>query len=118
MGADSICIKDMAGLIAPYDAYALVKALKEVSKTPIHLHSHFTSGMASMSQLKAIEAGVDIVDTCMTPYAYRTSHPAIEPLVMALLGTNRDTGFDIKQAGQDQRGAREGGHAEVQAPAR
>jgi len=97
MGADSICIKDMAGLIAPYDAYAIVKALKEVTKTPIHLHSHFTSGMASMSHLKAIEAGCDIIDTCMTPYAYRTAHPAIEPLVMSLLGTNRDTGFDIKK---------------------
>ena len=97
MGADSICIKDMAGLIAPYDAYNLIKALKEVTKTPIHLHSHFTSGMASMSHLKAIEAGCDIIDTCMTPYAYRTAHPAVEPLVMSLLGTNRDTGFDIKK---------------------
>jgi len=97
MGADSICIKDMAGLIAPYDAYNLVKALKAVTKTPIHLHSHFTSGMASMSHLKAIEAGCDIIDTCMTPYAYRTAHPAVEPLVMSLLGTNRDTGFDIKK---------------------
>ena len=95
MGADSICIKDMAGLIAPYDAYDLVKALKAAVTIPIHLHSHFTSGMASMSHLKAIEAGVDIVDTCMTPYAYRTSHPAIEPLVMTLIGTDRDTGFDI-----------------------
>lgn len=97
MGADSICIKDMAGLIAPYDAYAIIKALKDNVSAPIHLHSHFTSGMASMSQLKAIEAGVDILDTCMSPYAYRTSHPAIEPLVMTLLGTSRDTGFDIKQ---------------------
>jgi oxaloacetate decarboxylase alpha subunit/pyruvate carboxylase subunit B len=97
MGADSICIKDMAGLIAPYDAYNLVKALKAAVKAPIHLHSHFTSGMAQMSQLKAIEAGVDILDTCMTPYAFRTSHPAIEPLVMALLGTSRDTGFDIRK---------------------
>ncbi len=96
MGADSICLKDMAGLIAPYDAYAIIKALKEAVKVPINLHSHFTSGMASMSHLKAIEAGVDIIDTCMSPYAYRTSHPAIEPLVMTLLGTNRDTGFDIK----------------------
>jgi oxaloacetate decarboxylase alpha subunit/pyruvate carboxylase subunit B len=96
MGADSICIKDMAGLIAPYDAYAIVKALKETVKPPIHLHSHFTSGMSSMSHLKAIEAGVDIIDTCMSPYAFRTSHAAIEPLVMALIGTNRDTGFDIK----------------------
>ena len=95
MGADSICIKDMAGLIAPYDAYNVVKALKKAVKAPIHLHSHFTSGMSSMSHLKAIEAGVDIIDTCMTPYAYRTSHAAIEPLVMTLLGTNRDTGFDI-----------------------
>jgi len=96
MGADSICIKDMAGLIAPYDAYQVIKALKEAVKPPIHLHSHFTSGMAQMSHLKAIEAGVDIVDTCFSPYAFRTSHPAIEPLVMALLGTDRDTGFDIR----------------------
>jgi oxaloacetate decarboxylase alpha subunit/pyruvate carboxylase subunit B len=96
MGADSICIKDMAGMLAPYDAYALVKALKEAVSAPVHLHSHFTSGMASMTRLKAIEAGVDIVGTCMSPYAYRTSHPAIEPLVITLLGTNRDTGFDIK----------------------
>ncbi len=96
MGADSICIKDMAGLIAPYDAYEIIKALKATVECPIHLHSHFTSGMASMTHLKAIEAGVDIIDTCMSPYAYRTSHPAIEPLVMALLGTNRDTGFDIQ----------------------
>lgn len=97
MGADSICIKDMAGLLAPYDAYQLVKALKEATTTPIHLHSHFTSGMSPMTHLKAIEAGVDIIDTCMTPYAYRTSHAAVEPLVMTLLGTNRDTGFDIKK---------------------
>ncbi len=96
MGADSICLKDMAGLIAPYDAYAIIKALKKAVKIPINLHSHFTSGMSSMSHLKAIEAGADIIDTCMSPYAYRTSHPAIEPLVMTLLGTNRDTGFDIK----------------------
>ncbi len=97
MGADSICVKDMAGLLAPYDAYPLIKALKEAVKAPIHLHSHFTSGMSPMTHLKAIEAGVDIIDTCMTPYAYRTSHAAVEPLVMALLGTNRDTGFDIKK---------------------
>lgn len=96
MGADTICIKDMAGLIAPYDAYELVKALKENVKAPIHLHSHFTSGMADMSLLKAVEAGVDIIDTCLAPWAYRTSHPAIEPMVVALRGTNRDTGFDLK----------------------
>jgi pyruvate carboxylase subunit B len=97
MGADSVCVKDMAGLLAPYDAYPLIKALKKAVKVPIHLHSHFTSGMSPMTHLKAIEAGVDIIDTCMTPYAYRTSHAAVEPLVMALLGTNRDTGFDIKK---------------------
>lgn len=96
MGADTICIKDMAGLIAPYDAYVLVKALKETVKPPIHLHSHFTSGMADMSMLKAIEAGVDIIDTCLSPWAYRTSHPAIEPIVAALKYTSRDTGFDLK----------------------
>jgi pyruvate carboxylase subunit B len=96
MGADTICIKDMAGLIAPYDAYVLIKALKAQTKVPIHLHSHFTSGMADMSLLKAIEAGVDIVDTCLSPWPYRTSHPAIEPLVVTLQGTDRDTGFDIK----------------------
>ena len=95
MGADSICIKDMAGLLSPYDAYELVKILKENVKPLIHLHSHFTSGMSPMTHFKAIEAGVDIIDTCLTPYAYRTSHAAIEPLVMSLLGTNRDTGFDI-----------------------
>lgn len=97
MGADSVCVKDMAGLLAPYDAYPLIKALKKAVDIPIHLHSHFTSGMSPMTHLKAIEAGVDIIDTCMTPYAYRTSHAAVEPLVMALLGTNRDTGFDIKK---------------------
>ncbi len=97
MGADSICIKDMAGLLSPYDAYALVKALKGAVTIPLNLHSHFTSGMSPMTHLKAIEAGIDIVDTCMTPYAYRTSHAALEPLVMTLLGTNRDTGFDIKK---------------------
>jgi pyruvate carboxylase subunit B len=96
MGADSICVKDMAGLLAPYDAYNLIKALKAAVKPPIHLHSHFTSGMSPMTHLKAIEAGVDIIDTCVSPYAYRTAHAAIEPLVMTLLGTNRDTGFDIR----------------------
>lgn len=96
MGADTVCIKDMAGLISPYDAYMLVKALKEAVQVPVHLHSHFTSGQADMALLKAIEAGVDIIDTCMAPWAYRTSHPAIEPLVVALKGTNRDTGFDIE----------------------
>ena len=95
MGADSICVKDMAGILAPYDAYKLIKALKDNVKPLIHLHSHFTSGMSPMTHFKAIEAGVDIIDTCLTPYAYRTSHAALEPFVMSLLGTNRDTGFDI-----------------------
>lgn len=97
MGADSICVKDMAGLMSPYDAYELVKALKANVKPLIHLHSHFTSGMSPMTHFKAIEAGVDIIDTCVTPYAYRTSHAALEPFVMSLLGTNRDTGFDINK---------------------
>ncbi len=95
LGADTICIKDMAGLIAPYDAYNLIKALKEQTEIPIHLHTHFTSGMGDLTLFKAIEAGVDIIDTCMAPYAYRTSHPAVEPLVISLLGTNRDTGLNI-----------------------
>ncbi len=96
MGADSICIKDMAGLLRPYDAEKLIRALKENLSVMIHLNSRFTSGMAPMTHLKAIEAGVDIVDTCLAPYAYRTSHPAVEPLVVALSGTSRDTGFDIR----------------------
>jgi len=82
--------------MAPYDAYELVKALKASVKPLIHLHSHFTSGMSPLTHLKAVEAGVDIIDTCVTPYAYRTSHAALEPLVMTLLGTSRDTGFDIR----------------------
>ncbi|MEA2096717.1 MAG: pyruvate carboxylase subunit B [Candidatus Cloacimonadota bacterium] len=97
LGADTICIKDMAGLIAPYDAYNLVKALKEQTGIPIHLHTHFTSGMGDLTLFKAVEAGVDIIDTCMAPYAYRTSHPAVEPLVISLLGTNRDSGLDINK---------------------
>lgn len=96
MGAESVCIKDMAGLISPYDAYNLIKALKANLKIPVHLHTHFTSGMGDLSLLKAIEAGADVVDTCLAPYAYRTSHPAIEPLVVSFYGTNRDTGFDIE----------------------
>ncbi len=97
MGADSICIKDQAGLISPYDAYELIKALKESLKVPVELHTHYTSGQASMSVLKAIEAGVDIVDTALSPFALRSSQPPIEPLVVALYGTDRDTGLDIEQ---------------------
>ncbi len=95
MGADSLCIKDMAGLISPNDAYELVKALKQVLKIPINLHTHYTSGMASMSCLKAIEAGVDIIDTALAPFALRSSHPAIEPIVVTLQGTPRDTGLNL-----------------------
>ena len=97
MGADSICIKDQAGLISPYDAYELIKALKENLKVPVELHTHYTSGQASMSVLKAIEAGVDIIDTALSPFALRSSQPAIEPLVVALYGTDKDTGLDIEQ---------------------
>jgi pyruvate carboxylase subunit B len=95
MGADSLCIKDMAGLMAPNDAYTLIKALKRELKIPVQLHSHYTSGMASMTCLKAIEAGVDIIDTALAPFALRTSHPAVEPIVAALSGTPRDTGLDL-----------------------
>ncbi len=95
MGADSLCIKDMAGLMAPDDAYSLIKALKDVLKIPVNLHTHYTSGMASMTCLKAIEAGVDIIDTALAPFALRSSHPAIEPFVVALRGTSRDTGLDL-----------------------
>jgi pyruvate/oxaloacetate carboxyltransferase len=97
MGADTICIKDMAGIVAPYDIYELISELKKTIKVPLHLHTHYTSGMASMSYLKAIEAGVDIVDTCLAPYALRTSMPAVEPLVVALQGTKRDTGLDVRK---------------------
>jgi len=95
MGADSLCIKDMAGLIAPDDAYELVRALKKAVKIPVNLHSHFTSGMAYMSFLKAIEAEVDFIDTCIAPFALRTSHPAVEPIVVALKGGSRDTGLSL-----------------------
>ena len=93
MGADSICIKDMAGLLAPYDAYDLVKALKAEVPLPIHLHTHYTSGMASMTYLKAIEAGVDIVDCALSPFAMGSSQPATEALVATLEGHERDTGI-------------------------
>lgn len=95
-GADSICIKDMAGLLTPYGTYDLVKALKEAVSVPIQLHSHYTSGLASMVQLKGIEAGVDVIDTAMSPLAMGTSHPATESMVAALQGTEYDTGLDLK----------------------
>ena len=95
MGADSICLKDMAGMMAPYDAHALVNALKPTLKVPLQLHTHYTSGMASMTELKAIEAGIDVVDTCLSPLALRTAQPAVEPLVVTLSGTDRDSGLDL-----------------------
>jgi pyruvate carboxylase subunit B len=95
MGADSLCIKDMAGLIAPDDAYELIKALKKVLKIPVQLHTHHTSGMGLMSCLKAIEAGVDVVDTALAPFALRSSLPPVEPIVVALQGTSRDTGLNL-----------------------
>lgn len=96
-GADSICIKDMAGLLTPYGVSELVKALKENVKVPIQIHSHYTSGLASMVHLKAIEAGADGIDTAMSPLALGTSHPATESMVAALKGTEYDTGLDIKK---------------------
>ena len=97
MEADSLCIKDMAGLLAPYDAYELIKALKKTIKIPIQLHTHYTSGMASMTYLKAIEAGVDIVDTALAPFALRSSQPAVEPIVAALEGTPWDPELDLSK---------------------
>ena len=97
MGADSICIKDMAGLLKPYDAYELVKMIKEQTKIPVQLHTHYTSGLASMTLLKAIEAGVDIVDTAMSPFAMGTRQPPTEPLVATLAGTQYDTGLDLNE---------------------
>ena len=94
MGADSICIKDMAGLLLPYTATELIKALKETVKIPIQLHSHYTSGVASMTYLKAVEAGVDVIDTAVSPFALGTSQPATEVMVETFRGTPYDTGFD------------------------
>ena len=96
MGADSICIKDMAGLLVPYKATELVQALKETVKIPIDLHSHYTSGVASMTYMKAVEAGVDIIDTAMSPFALGTSQPATEVMVETFKGTPYDTGLDQK----------------------
>ncbi|MCI2046781.1 MAG: oxaloacetate decarboxylase subunit alpha [Faecalibacterium sp.] len=97
MGADSICIKDMAGLLTPYTCYDLVKKLKDTVNIPIDVHSHYTAGLASMSILKGIEAGADIIDTAMSPLAMGTSHMATESLVAALQDTEYDTGLDLKQ---------------------
>ncbi|MCF0146367.1 MAG: pyruvate carboxylase subunit B [Eubacterium sp.] len=97
MGADSICIKDMAGLLLPYQATELITALKETTKLPIELHTHYTSGAASMTCMKAVEAGVDIIDTAISPFALGTSQPATEVMAEVFRGTPYDTGLDMKQ---------------------
>ncbi len=97
MGADVICIKDMANLLLPYDAYSLVKKLKENVGAPIHLHTHNTTGTGDMTYLKAAEAGVDIVDCALSPLGNGTANPATESLVATLKGTERDTGLDLEK---------------------
>jgi pyruvate carboxylase subunit B len=104
MGADSFVLKDMAGMVSPNDAYAIIKAVKETIKIPVEFHTHYTSGSGSMSYLKAIEAGVDVVDTCLCPFALRTSQPAIEPLIVAVEQTDRETDMNLAaliEIGQD-----------------
>jgi len=96
MGADSLCIKDMAGLLSPYNTYELVKAIKKAVKIPLELHTHATSGLGSMTYMKAAEAGVDIVDTALSPFAEGTSQPPTEPLVYAFNGTEYDTGLNME----------------------
>ncbi len=97
LGADVICIKDMANLLLPYDAYSLVKKLKENVKLPIHLHTHNTTGTGDMTYLMAAQAGVDIVDCALSPFANGTANPSTEALVATLKGTERDTGLDIEK---------------------
>ena len=97
MGADSIAIKDMSGLLTPYVAYELVKKIKREVNVPLQIHSHATSGLASMTYLKAIEAGVDIIDTAISPFALGTSQPPTEPIVATLQGTEFDTKIDMKE---------------------
>ena len=94
MGANSICIKDMAGLLVPYEADKLIRALKSATRLPIQLHTHYTSGVASMTYLKAVEAGVDIIDCAISPFALGTSQPATEVMVETFRGTPYDSGYD------------------------
>jgi oxaloacetate decarboxylase alpha subunit len=94
MGADSICFKDMSGLLAPFDAYDLVKTLKANIRVPVNVHTHYTSGMGSMTYIKAIEAGADIIDCALSPFALGTSQPCSESMIYALRGTVYDTGID------------------------
>ena len=95
MGANSICVKDMSGLLKPYEAYQLIKTIKNNVSIPVHLHCHYTAGLGSMTLLKAIEAGVDGVDTAISPLAMGTSHTPTESLVATLQGTPYDTGLDL-----------------------
>jgi len=95
MGADTICIKDMANLLLPYDAYSLVKALKKKVTVPIHIHTHNTTGTGEMTYLMAIQAGVDIIDTALSPMANGTAQPSTEAMVATLRGTEYDTGIDL-----------------------
>ena len=97
MGADTICIKDMANLLLPYDAFSLVSALKKKVKVPIHLHTHNTTGTGDMTYLMAAQAGVDIIDTALSPLANGTSQPSTEAMVATLKGTERDTGLDLSK---------------------
>ena len=96
MGADTICIKDMANLLLPYDAYSLVKKLKQNVSVPIHLHTHNTAGTGDMTNLMAAQAGVDIVDCALSPLANGTSNPSTESMVATMKGTDRDTGLDLE----------------------
>ncbi len=100
MGADSICIKDMAGLCDPYNTAEMIKALKASIQIPIELHTHATSGLGSMTYMKAVEAGVDIIDTAISPFAEGTSQPPTEPMVAAFKGTIFDTGIDMELLNQ------------------
>ena len=97
MGVDSVCIKDMSGLLAPYDAYNLVRMLKKHLSVPIELHTHCTCGFGEMTYMKAVEAGVDIIDTALSPFGEITSQPATETMVMALQGSIYDTGIDTER---------------------
>ncbi|MDD6211711.1 MAG: oxaloacetate decarboxylase subunit alpha [Clostridiales bacterium] len=96
MGADSICIKDMAGLLVPYEAESLVRAIKENTKVPLELHTHCTSGVAEMTYMRAVEAGCDIIDTAISPFAQGTSQPATEVQVATYKGTKYDTGLNAE----------------------
>jgi len=95
MGAQTVCFKDMGGMMNPFDVGLLIEAAKTELKVPVHFHAHYTSGMASMAYLEAIRAGVDIIDTCLAPFALRTSQPSVEAMVAALYGTERDPKLDL-----------------------